>query len=61
MKETWANKRPKLATATPIGAWNVTNNNQAADKVDQVMETEKSEAVVVGDAEAANNDEDDAQ
>ena len=58
MKEIWANKRPKLAAATPIGSWNATNNQ--ADK-DQVMETEKSEAVVVGDAEAANDDEDDAQ
>ena len=52
MVETWANKRPKL-TANP------TLDFATADK-DQVMETDKSEALAEGQAEAANDKEDDA-
>ena len=51
MVETWANKRPKL-TANP------TLDFASADK-DQVMDIDKNEAMIGGEAEAANDNEDD--
>lgn len=54
MKDTWANKRPKL-TANNLAI------ASAASQQDQVMVTDKEGAALVDvEAEAANDNEDDA-